>query len=186
MPSFPNFLRNTDRSYASLRGSPVHRLEGCCAAISPPREAPRRDSGRDKSAAIRSYRRERRGPLFALVSLDVRVPGNFTLRVTELRPRDPPCVISRSVTGFRRSCREAIISVGVVSAFPFVAARNVDLRAPCTVPITVPLENRYRLDLTITYRDHSPAFVKTTFQERRISAVPDGGTASGRDGLNWL
>lgn len=53
---FPNFLPNVDRSYAPLRRSSTGN-GGCCAAISLPRRASRRDSlERDKSAAIRRAR----------------------------------------------------------------------------------------------------------------------------------
>lgn len=127
--------------------------------------------------------RERRGPLFALVSLDVRVPGSRQFHASRNRTSPPgsSCVISRLAGGDPLPAFDEAVekrsSAGVVSTFPIRCRSRADLAAPCTASITVPLENRYRLDLTITYRDHQ-AFAKTKFQDRCISLVP------GRDDLN--
>lgn len=109
--------------------------------------------------------------------------GNFTLRVTELRPRDSvfsPCVFSPCVFypfsqetiryQLSTNLSRAVIRRHVVSPASSIHCRSrVDLAlcVPCAASITVPLENRYRPDLTITYRDHHSTllgFVKTKFQ----------------------
>lgn len=154
---------------------------------------------RDKSAAIRGYG-ERRGPLFAFVSFDVRVPiavisrfasSNFAPGIAS--SPDIPSRRWRSVTSFRRTCRERS-SVVALSYRPFPsvadALASISRSVRCAASITVPLENRYRLDLTITYRDHSTslAFVKITFpgtlvyfgSSRQRRAAEDARAA------NWL
>jgi len=71
---FPSQCRPELRIVAKITGASIGN-GGCCAAISPPREAPRRDSSAricDKSATNCSYG-ERRGSLFAFMSF-VRVP----------------------------------------------------------------------------------------------------------------
>lgn len=150
---------------------------------------------RDKSAAIRGYG-ERRGPLFAFVSFDVRVPIAVISRFAS--PNFAPGIASspdipsrrwRSVTSFRRTCREQS-SVVALSRRPFPsvadALASISRSVRCAASITVSLENRYRLDLTITYRDHltSLAFVKITFQGTLVyfgSSRQRRGCASG-----WL
>jgi len=174
---FPNFLRNADRSYAPLRRSPVHRLATTrrmlCRNISAAGSTEARLE-RDKSAAIRSYD-ERRRPLSSLVSLDIRVPIAVILCFTSpnfapgiaFSPCDIPSRRRRSVISIRRTWRERS-SARMLShrSFPSVATLT-SISVPCAASITVPLENRYRLDLTITYCDHSTSlvFVKTKFQD---------------------
>lgn len=100
--SFSNFLRNTDRSYAPLRRSPIATEDAVPQYLRYGKTPIEARLERDKSAATRSYG-ERRGPLFAVVSF-VRVPIMVISSFTELRPsRDEKAV---SVSSFRRTCQE--------------------------------------------------------------------------------
>lgn len=189
-------------SFATPTGV-THRCEdhrcingGCCAAISLPESTEARLE-RDKSPQLRRKReRERTIIRFRVVwrtradraAISCFASSNSPSPRIVFSPYEI-CPFSRKAIRYQLStnlprvviCQRCL--AGLFYLLPL--SRSV----PCATSITVPLENRYRLDLTITYRDHStsPAFVKTNFHDStRVFRWSMADTSSGRCVVNWL
>lgn len=156
---------------------------------------------RDKSAVIRSYG-ERRGPLFALVSFDIRVPitaisrfasPNFALgtvfspyEISFLAEGDPSPAFDGPVESDHLPARRVVSPAFSIRCRSRADLAPISRSVPCTASITVPLENRYRLDLTITYRDHSTLLVFVKIKHRDAVVYFGGSWRMTCDGHNWL